>query len=183
MKAEDGLSAKGRLLWAKGRLLLPDSVGLRFEVDPSGHSGGGGRGLLGSERLCWGGEWGQAGASCHQFMSSYPGAVVLCGRFFWSPPHRSPDVTSPSPVWAGWGRSGTGVGWLGQAPAPAPQALKPHSSLEPHSHLWAPDLPWRGTPPLQDVPELPLRRPVQTRQRWGLGWCLQFFLPCPSSSR
>lgn len=53
MKAEDGLSAKGRQLWAKGRPPLQDSVGLRFEGDPSGR---GGRGLLGSERFCWGGD-------------------------------------------------------------------------------------------------------------------------------
>lgn len=90
-------------------------------------------------------------SSVHELI---PGSVVLCGRFFWSPPCWSPNVTSPFPVWAGWSRSGAGVGQLGQTLAPPLQALKLHSSLEPHCHLWALDLPLCGTPPLQDVPEL-----------------------------
>lgn len=55
VKAEDGLREKGRWLWAEGRPLLMLEAGrggYRFEGDPSGRSAGGGRGLLGSERLC-----------------------------------------------------------------------------------------------------------------------------------
>lgn len=164
MKAEDGLSAKGRQLREKGRPPLPDSVGLRFEGDPSGHSGGGGRGLLESERLCWGGDrlglpvvssrahTRSCGSLWQIFLESSP-AVPRCHFSLPSVGGLGPVRGRSGPAWPGSGSSSSG--------------FEAAQLLGSPRHRWAPDLPRRGTPPLQDIVELPLRRPCRPGSAGG----------------